>query len=675
MFYANILLPLKLGSSLPELTYGIPPELQGEIGPGMAVRVPVRNRVYTGIVTKIHEQGLGRELKTAVKDIMSSKEGGKVLEPWQIELAEWMSVHYFTPFYKVLKLMLPERLWNRRRERSERPSKNVPPWRDTLSPKTLTRDQNHIVETILNSTTPPSQRAAQKFLIHGVTGSGKTEIYLRLAEAMSKEGEQTILLVPEISLTPQLIDYFTAGFGGKTAILHSQLSPVEREGEWWKIQKGDATVIIGSRSAVFAPTKNLGLIILDEEHEGSYKQDQTPYYHAREVAFKIAELTGAKVVLGSATPSLETMHAAEHTTEPNKDKPRDIQKFTLAKRINGNETLPPVHLVDMREELRKGNFSMFSDRLIEKLTRTIAAREQAILFLNRRGHSTAVVCRECGQGVKCPHCEVSLTHHRFKNGSEILVCHHCNRREAVPTQCSRCGSVAIKFLGLGTQRVEEELQKRFPTARILRADKDTTSRKGSFKTIYETFKAGDADILLGTQMIGKGLDLPNVTLVGVILADVGMHHPDFRAGERTFQLMTQVAGRSGRAEKPGEVVIQTYNPEHPSLQAAAHHDYGTFYKGEIAARKSLNYPPFSHIVELTYRHEEQKKCSTEALRIAEMLKTPPYAIEVAPSIIPRLHNKYRWHIEIRGENPTLILEQFLQREKLPEGWSIDVDPL
>lgn len=713
--YANVLLPVNIGKNTPELTYSVPENLLPHVLIGSAVRVAIRQKTYTGIITELHE----RSISFAAKDILATHDGGNLLEPWHIELAQNVAETTITPFHKVIKMLLPQKLWQGAHAIPydilfERTNQAVSGklgtkqheliklfeqqkvWersdlrefsRATLNSlikkglliekkgtiqgtesnsstiydqKTLTKDQQTIIKTIQAS-------KQKKFLIHGVTGSGKTEIYLRLAQSTLEKGKQCILMVPEISLTPQLIGYFKELFGEKIAVLHSQLSTGEREREWWRLQTGAAQIAIGSRSVIFAPIKNPGLIILDEEHEWSYKQDKAPFYHARTVAFQISELTGAKVVLGSATPDIETVYAAEQG---------DIQKFTLTERLNSTSSLPPVELVDMREELKKKNFSIFSETLTQSLQKTLESKEQAILFLNRRGHASSVLCRDCGNVCECSQCDVSLTYHRFKNGFEQLVCHHCGLTQKLPETCNTCGSVSIKFMGLGTQRVEEELQKRFPTARILRADRDTTSKKHSFKDMYNTLKNGNADILIGTQMISKGLDLPNITLVGVMMADIGLHIPDFRASERAFQLLTQVAGRAGRDQKPGHVVIQTYNPDHISLKTAAQHDYDTFYKQEIISRKRLNYPPFSRIVKLTFKHAEQKKCTTEIARIEALLKkinSPDHEIQSAPALITRKHNKYRWHLFVQGPNPQILIQKI--RPALQAGWSIDVDPV
>lgn len=712
--YAEILLPVKVGTTRESLTYQVPTSMKRELSVGKAVKVSLRNKQHTGIITEMHE----RDIAFVAKDILAVKE--TVLEPWQIDLAQWIAEHYFAPLHKVLKMMLPQKLWKAESkvpytqtfERTKEPipaklgekqselikifeqrkrvaRKDVSEFSlATLrslekrglihevtgeikgvkiskaspdSTKTLTPEQQKIFDKICTSN--------KNALIHGITGSGKTEIYLQLTQKMVTEGKQVILMVPEIALTPQLIEYFSNAFADQMAILHSRLSLGEREREWWRIQTGAARVVIGSRSAVFAPAKDLGLIIIDEEHEWSYKQDQSPFYHARDVAFKISELTETKVVLGSATPSIETMYTA---------KKGDLDHFTLKSRILKGSALPEVHIADMREELHKQNFSIFSDRLAEKLYQTFEAGEQAILFLNRRGNASSILCRDCGYVCQCTQCDVSLTHHRFKNGYERLVCHHCGATDSMPDKCPNCQGHAIKFVGIGTQRVEDELQKRFPTMRILRADKDTTGKKDSFKQMYHALKNHDIDVLIGTQMVSKGLDLPNVTLVGVILADVGLHIPDFRSGERGFQLMTQVAGRAGRAEKPGSVIIQTYNPEHESIQCASHHDYDQFYDLEITARNAQKYSPFNRIIKLTFKNPDHKKCSTETEAIytaLQKLTDAAHELDYAPALIPRKHNKYRWHIFIQGPTPEKILKKILETRTLKKGWSIDVDPI
>lgn len=718
MRYADIILPIERGPGEKRLTYSIPETLKGKIIVGSTVCVPLRHRQETGIVVELHS----RALDFAVKEILTSKETEALFNPTQIALAEWMSEYYLAPLYAIFKIMLPGKVLDpenaipyakvyERTElsvtgklgtqqdrlikkfdqdkvlhRADLPDFSVTTLKSLVSKGLIQETAPHIRAADLKipqraidsaKRLSPTQQAIfntirtgdqPRFLIHGVTGSGKTEIYLQLVQAAMAEGKQAIVLVPEISLTPQLIDYFHQTVGKGLAVLHSQLAEGEREREWWRIRTGHARVVIGSRSAIFAPVQELGLIVIDEEHEWSYKQEKTPHYHARDIAFKLGEFTGAKVILGSATPSIETMHA---TTTGH------IQYCSLPERIHPDQKLPTVALVDMRSELHKKNFSIFSELLHEKLTETFALGKQAILFLNRRGNASCVLCRECGQALNCPGCEVSMTHHKSRTGSEQLICHHCDFRQSMPPQCPNCGSVAIKFVGLGTERVERELQLRFPTLRILRADRDTTTRKGSFKDMYYALKNNEADVLIGTQMVSKGLDLPNMRLVGVMLADIGLHLPDFRAAERNFQILTQVAGRAGRSTDPGEVVIQTYNPDHISLQCAAQHDYDRFYQQEIQSRQQLGYPPFARLLKLTYKHIEHKKCSEEAERVEKELKSADehYKISCAPAFIPRQHGHYRYHVFIQGKDPQGLLSQWLKTHTLKPGWTLDVDPI
>ncbi len=508
------------------------------------------------------------------------------------------------------------------------------------------------------------------FLLHGVTGSGKTEIYLQaLAEAV-RLGKQGIVLVPEISLTPQTIEQFASRFRGRVAVLHSQLSLGEQFDEWHRISNGEADVVIGPRSAIFAPLPDLGLIVIDEEHEWTYKQhDQSPRYHTRDVALKLAELTGAVVILGSATPDVQTFYHAQKG---------EYRLLQLPERVVPSEhsPLPQVTVVDLREELKAGNRSMFSRSLSQLINKVLAGKEQAILFLNRRGAATHVQCRNCGFTMNCRRCEVPLTHH---SAEDNLVCHQCNYRMPVPQVCPQCLSQRIKFLGVGTQKLEQEVNQAFPRARLLRWDSDVTRRKHSHQQILNRFRAHEADILIGTQMVAKGLDLPQVTLVGVISADTALNLPDFRAGERTFQLLSQVAGRAGRGILGGEVIIQTYSPEHYAVQAAARHDYALFYDREISYRRQLHNPPFSQLASLIYTHTNDRRCQKEAERMQRLLIEERDArgiadlslIGPAPAFIHRLRGRFRWQIILRGSG----LSAFLSQIPFPQGWTVDIDPV
>jgi primosomal protein N' (replication factor Y) len=550
--------------------------------------------------------------------------------------------------------------------------------RDPLSAQTvnlsfrlnLTAAQESAFRSISESLRQKSREQPDVFLRHGVTGSGKTEIYLQaLAEAI-RLGKRGIVLVPEIALTPQTIERFASRFPGNVAVLHSQLSLGEQYDEWRRIKKGEVDVVIGPRSAIFAPQPDLGLIVIDEEHEWTYKQyDTSPRYHARSVALKLAELTGAVVILGSATPDVETFYQAQNG---------NYHLLQLPERVTPRESspLPKVEVVDLREELKAGNRSMFSRSLSRAIDKAVTNREQVMLFLNRRGAATFIQCRDCGFVLVCRRCAVPLTYHLDE---EVLVCHQCNYRMPVPQICPKCQSRRIKFLGAGTQKLEQEAGITFSKARLLRWDSDATRRKHSHEEILNKFRNHQADILIGTQMITKGLDLPEITLVGVINADTALNLPDFRAGERTFQLLSQVAGRAGRGPLGGQVIIQTYSPEHYAIQAAARHDYALFYKKEIEYRRQLQNPPFSQLASLIYAHTNDVACQREATRmkrlLAEQIDSQGIAnlsiIGPAPAFIHRLRGRYRWQLILRGDN----LSFFLAQIPIPQGWTIDIDPL
>lgn len=506
------------------------------------------------------------------------------------------------------------------------------------APPVLTPEQAEALASIQQELlAPPSFR--QPVLVHGVTGSGKTELYLRAIQAVQAEGRQAICLVPEIALTPQMIGRFRSRFGTAVAVLHSALSAGEKYDEWQRIRRGDVSIVVGARSAIFAPFDNVGLIIIDEEHEYSYKQESpAPCYHAREVAEERARLEGALLVLGSATPALESYYQAETG---------HYRLVALPHRVD-IRPMPEVQLVDMREELRSGNRSIFSRALQEALDRTVAAGEQAILFLNRRGYNTFIMCRSCGEAITCPNCAVAMTYHL---GDNHLACHYCDYRMRVPTVCPTCKGKQIRHMGAGTERVEEELHRLYPHIRVARMDVDTTRRKGSHATILNAFGRHQVDVLVGTQMITKGLDFPEVTLVGVVLADTSLNLPDFRAAERTFQLVTQVAGRAGRGSKPGRVVVQTYQPDHYSLLAAREHDFAAFYRQEIAFRQSLGYPPFANLIHLVISGEDEGRVQGTAAAIGALLTEHHFAGEVlgpAPAPLPRLRGMHRHHLVLKG---------------------------
>ncbi|MDT9023871.1 primosomal protein N' [Rossellomorea yichunensis] len=553
--------------------------------------------------------------------------------------------------------------------------KNVEMYRDPFenrtfektSPLSLTAQQDQAISPILNII---DEEKHHTFLLYGVTGSGKTEIYLQSIQRVLQDGKEAIVLVPEISLTPQMVHRFKGRFGNDVAVLHSGLSVGEKYDEWRKIQRKEVKVVVGARSAVFAPFENIGIIIIDEEHETSYKQEENPRYHARDVAIYRGEYHQCPVILGSATPSLESFARASKGV---------YRLLTLDKRMNDGP-LPSVDIVDMREELRKGNRSMFSTELFEKLQDRIEKGEQTVLFLNRRGHSSFIMCRDCGFVLQCPNCDISLTYHRFSNG---MKCHYCGYEEGVPTTCPECTSEHIRYFGTGTQKVEEELTKLIPDARIIRMDVDTTTRKGSHEKLLTAFGEGKADILLGTQMIAKGLDFPNITLVGVLSADTMLHLPDFRAAEKTFQLLTQVSGRAGRHTLPGEVVIQTYTPEHYSIELASNHDYNRFYQQEMMMRKMGSYPPFYYISLVTLSHEDLMKVVDIAEKMTKYIrsKLSETTIILGPvaSPIPRIKNRYRYQCLIKykrepnlGTTLKTVLDQY-QQQHASQGLTISID--
>ncbi len=511
------------------------------------------------------------------------------------------------------------------------------------------------------------------FLLHGVTGSGKTEVYMAAIEATLARGKQAIFLVPEIALTPQMVERFKARFGDQVAVLHSALSHGERYDEWRKIIYDQVKVVVGARSAIFAPFKNLGLIVIDEEHETSYKQEETPRYHARDIAMWRAKAGNGVVVMGSATPALETYALATRGR---------YRLLTMKERV-GNRPLPTVHVIDMRDELRQENRSMFSRTLHAMIEDRMAKSEQIVLFLNRRGYSTFVMCRSCGYTLRCPHCDISLTFHRTNHSSR---CHYCGYSMTQPTNCPECQSTHIRFFGTGTQKVEAELARLFPGIRVIRMDVDTTSRKGAHEELLQRFRSGQGDVLLGTQMIAKGLDFPRVTLVGVIAADTSLYIPDFRAAEKTFQLLTQVGGRAGRHELSGDVVVQTYTPEHYSIRHATNHDYLSFYQDEMVLRKENGYPPYYRLVLMTFAHEDVPVVIRAAEMFAEYLR-PRLAqttrlLGPVASPIARIKDRFRFQLMLKYRDEPKLVDLLAQTNVQFEDWlrqrnvttTIDLDP-
>lgn len=519
---------------------------------------------------------------------------------------------------------------------------------ETTSPLPLTPEQEQALELIQK---PIRHQQHDVILLHGVTGSGKTEVYLQAIDQVIKKGQEAIVLVPEISLTPQMVRRFKGRFGSQVAVLHSALSSGEKFDEWRKVLNKEVKVVVGARSAIFAPFENLGIIIIDEEHELSYKQEDQPRYHARDVAIQRGKHHSCPVILGSATPTLESYARAKKGV---------YQLATLTKRTN-EQALPSVQVVDMRDELHAGNRTMFSRTLQEKIVDRIEKGEQIILLLNRRGYSTFVMCRDCGHVKECPHCDIALTFHK---NNQRLKCHYCSYEELMPTNCPACESDLIRYFGTGTQRVEESLKELIPQASIIRMDVDTTRRKGAHERLLNRFANQEANILLGTQMIAKGLDFPNVTLVGVLTADSILHIPDFRSGEKTFQLLTQVSGRAGRHELPGEVIIQTYTPDHYSIELASQHHYEQFFFREMQIRKTFRYPPYVFLTLITVSHPNHLKVVESIQRMTQWLKSQfsPETVILGPTPSPlsRIKNRYRYQCMIKYKHEP-ELKQIIQR--------------
>ncbi|MET3698037.1 primosomal protein N' [Bacillus oleivorans] len=538
---------------------------------------------------------------------------------------------------------------------------------EPTEPLPLTDEQQAAIAPILQAV---EENKFETFLLYGVTGSGKTEVYLQTIQEVLKQGKEAIVLVPEISLTPQIVARFKGRFGDQVAVLHSGLSIGEKYDEWRKIHRKEVKVAVGARSAIFAPFDNLGVIIIDEEHESSYKQEENPRYHARDVAKKRGAYHQCPIILGSATPSLESFARAQKGV---------YTLLQLTKRMN-NRDLPSVEIVDMRNELRDGNRSMFSKKLVELLQDRLDKHEQTVLFLNKRGYSSFVMCRDCGYVMNCPYCDLSMTYHR---ATSDMKCHYCGYHSHVPATCPECSSKHIRYFGTGTQKVEEELGRLFPEARVIRMDVDTTGRKGAHEKLLSAFERGEADILLGTQMIAKGLDFPNITLVGVLTADTMLHLPDFRASERTFQLLTQVSGRAGRHDKPGEVIIQTYTPEHYSILLSGKQDFLEFYQREMMTRKQFQYPPFYYLALIHISHEDVLKTASIAENISHYLQKhlSSSSIILGPvaSPIARINNRYRYQCLIKYKRePELmyhlkkIVHQF-QEDTRKNGVYVSVD--
>ncbi len=735
-----------------ELDYSVPETLAERIGIGSRVRVPFRDKSALATVVAIPEESDAKGIRP-IEAIIGE---APILSEPLLELARWIGTYYCCPIETVMRSLLPQVIrraevgWKKQlfiqpgskideaeieklRRRAprqaellqailklEKPVRAADLLRQTsldnqtlralvkrglaelreeavvrdphadeqfiaTSNLVLNEEQTQALSEIMQALNAPEN--ARPILLHGVTGSGKTEVYLQAIRAALERGRTAIVLVPEISLTPQTVERFKGRYAeapDTVAVLHSHLSEGERHDEWHKIHSGRARIVIGARSAVFAPIKNLGLIVVDEEHETTYKQEEAPRYHARDVAVVRAKIERCVVVLGSATPSLESYHNAVI---------RKYRLVTLTQRVDQNQ-MPLMRVVDLRQERRKERkATILSEKLSQAITDRLEKREQTILFLNRRGFSTSLLCSNCGEARNCPNCSVALTFHQhFLQGGSTrrgeamsgrLSCHLCGHTAAVPKKCPACGQDALIYQGFGTEKVESIVAQIYPKAVVRRMDADSMTRKEAYRETLRNFRSGKIDILVGTQMIAKGLHFPNVTLVGIINADLALHLPDFRAGERTFQLLTQVAGRAGRGETPGEVFVQTYTPFSPSIQFARHHDFSGYFQQELEFRERCDFPPFKHAILITVRstHEGRAKLSAATLkrRLSEALPEEFILGDATPAPLEKLQSQFRFHILLRGDaimRLSRLVRETLDKLPFPDDVivTVDVDP-
>jgi primosomal protein N' (replication factor Y) len=692
-----------------ELSYAVPPELRDQIKSGQRISVPLGRRKAVGVV--LREESVLPSVPC--KPIDSILEQEPSFTPLQMEFLQWASQYYLTPLGEMLRTALPAGLTHvkasvRRRLKISKGEKKSSTFENRSSTLTLTSSQQKVVEAISR---PSQENAFGVHLIHGVTGSGKTEIYFSVIQELLKKGKQAICLVPEISLTPQTLDRYAQHFPLQVLAYHSGLSEGERVAAWEACAKGDVSILIGTRSALFAPFRNLGLIVVDEEQDSSYKQEERTRYHARDLSIVRGKIENIPVILGSATPSVETYFKAKNgkffyhelserygKAELPKVEVVDLRVDTTKAPLLCKEGLGEVDLKDTGdlthpaspykgEEFKGKKFSLFSPRLLEEIAANLDRKEQTLIFLNRRGFSHFLLCEDCGHTPACPNCDITLTYHRK---SQKLICHYCDHQIRPPELCERCHGSDWRSMGSGTERIEEELLERFPSARIGRMDRDTTSRKGTHQTILKKLAEREIDVLVGTQMIAKGHDYPYVTLVGVLLADTSLHIPDFRAAESTYQLITQVAGRAGRSERPGRVLLQTFSPEHYGIEAASAHRVLEFYNEELKAREELGYPPFQRLLVLRVQGTQGAKVrqgAEELRRRLESLKSKR-AMEFdilgpSPCLVEKLRNYYRWQILLkcpigRSIQPLLRAEILdSQNDWLPRGLRliVDVDPV
>jgi primosomal protein N' (replication factor Y) len=658
LLYAEV--AVEAGRSLDRETYSYRVPEGMDVVPGHRVTVPFGRRATYGFVVSLGTEDPGVDTKP-----IATAGSDPLLLPHQVALARLVADHYWVPLIECLRAMLPPRV------RKTGSSGSGPSGRQRRHSRLLELANRAAGETAAAHLTGEQAAALdvigsnQLTLLHGVIASGKTEVYLAAAEQALAQGLRVLLLVPDISLTPQLVERVRARLKAPIAILQSQLTELERAQQWWRARRGEAEVVLGSRSAVFAPIPRLGLICLDEEGSASYKQDRTPRYETGWVARRLAALTGARLVAGSATPSVVTYHQAERG---------ELALAKLTRRVRGQDA--DVELVDMRVEAAAGNRQPLSQRLLEVVSRTLENEEQVILYLNRRGMATFVLCRDCGRSVQCLGCSVALVQHAEIDG---LVCHYCGYSRQMPAVCDHCGSRNIRGMGMGTQRLESMVKKLWPRARVLRLDSDAARGPDSYFDIWEAFREHRADILVGTQLVTRGLDVPAVTCVGVVDADLPLHFPDYRSAEHTFSLVVQVAGRAGRDGRQARVVVQTSNPEHYSLRYAATGDYEGFYAAELPSRKAFTFPPFAELAVLTRTDADDARAAAVAREAAEelasgMLREGVEGIRVmgpSPAFIHRLRGEYRWQVTLKGDG----LERARHLAPRGRGWSYDVDPV
>ncbi len=727
--YAEVIIDLVSNAVDRPFHYSIPAELIGLVKPGVKVKVPFGHRPAEGYVLRLLDHTEIRELRPVTG--LANRQ--PLLTEEQLALIHWLSNRYYCRLIDAVHTMVPALFRQGKKPRrpllvnlvaeadqvdlSRAPAQSeavaLLKRSGPLSRKSLekagvkgstirTLEKRGLITYIpaegiqkqkVQEVKPTVPRQlgleqsgcyrsieealqggrAERFLLHGVTASGKTEIYMQGISYCLSRGRTALILVPEIALTPQMIELFEGRFPGLVSVLHSRLTPAEKALHWENILNGSARVVLGARSAVFAPLENIGLIVIDEEHETTYKQEEAPRYHARDVAWWRARYHKALLLLGSATPSLESYYRAAEGKD---------RLLTMTSRITPTQ-LPPVEIVDMRQELKENHRRIFSRSLLQELDRVLEQDEQALLFINRRGFSGFVLCRECGYVVRCPSCDVSLTLHLDR---QIMCCHYCGHEAPVPQTCPDCGGIKIRYFSAGTQRVEDDIKKLYPGVPLIRMDSDTTTSRLAHNRFYRHFRDGKAKILIGTQMIAKGFDFPNVTLVGVIAADTSLNLPDFRAPERTFQLLTQVAGRTARGERGGKVIVQTYHPKHYSILAAAAHDYQAFYTAEIENRRQLSYPPFSDLIRLLFSSNDEKAVFEAASWMTSLLGPVVGDAEImgpAPASLYRIKDMYRVQTVIKGEGLTRIspgLKKIIrsyhdQKPAWPVRMTVDFNPL